>query len=52
MSLAAEVYEQSSGGMAGGVANSEREGGVVEVGVEAQDEEHLTQGESNTLTHQ
>ena len=45
MSLAAEVYEQSSGGVAGGVASGGGEGGTVEVGVEAEDEGHMTSGE-------
>ena len=51
MSLAAEVYEQSSGGVAGGVASGGGEGGTVEVGVEAEDEGHMTSGEPWNLSN-
>ena len=42
---ALEVYETSSGGVAGGVVSGGEEG-VAEVGVEAEDEEPITPSES------
>ena len=40
VSQALEVYERSSGGVAGGVVRGG--GGAVEIGVEAGDEDHMT----------